>query len=160
MRKRSTYRPRIMAQNPVAFAIEGALPITGSRLAAVQMLELQALEAFAKGNATPDDWRSIADVVNLSETLCEMGIGRDEVTPIRIEVEEALGDAHARFERTHRVGTTGQGLRAMRALIEYHDLQRQSIALSVYEQAIVKTQNRIRGASPKVKVYITEKESA
>ncbi|NDZ11502.1 hypothetical protein C7T35_01345 [Variovorax sp. WS11] len=81
-----------------------------------------------------------------------MGVG-PEALPAAEQVEEALGEANARFLATGRLGTTGQGLKAMRDLFEFHDLQRQSVDRSTYFRAIKKTADRIRSAHPSVKVY-------
>lgn len=144
-------RKHYALSNPIALAIDGARVIDDGRLDRLRLLELSAIEAFATGAATVDDWRTMADVANLAQTMCAMGIG-PEVLPASLRVEEALGEAHQRYLATGRMSTTGPGLHAMRDLQEWHHLQRTSVARSVYEAAIVRTHNRIRSAHPSVKV--------
>jgi hypothetical protein len=139
--------------NPIALAIAGACVTDDGRLDKLQLRELSAIDAFATGAATADDWRTMADLSNLAQTMCEMGIG-PEVLPAALRVEEALADAHQRYVDTGRMGTTGPGLQAMRDLREWHHLQRTSVARSVYEQAIERTANKIRSAHPSVKVCV------
>ncbi|MDQ0082921.1 hypothetical protein J2W35_003280 [Variovorax boronicumulans] len=139
--------------NPITLAIAGACITDDGRLDKLRLLELSAIDAFARGAATVDDWRTVADLTNLAQTMCEMGIG-PEVLPAAQKVEEVLGDAHQRFMGTGRMGTTGPGLQAMRDLQEWHHLQRTAIARSVYERAIERTHNRIRSAHPSVKVCV------
>ena len=55
--------------NPVTHAIEGAAITDTGKLNQLRMVELSAIEAFAKGRATPNDWRTIADMLNVSESL-------------------------------------------------------------------------------------------
>jgi hypothetical protein len=146
-------RKHFALTNPIALAIDGALIMDGGRIDKLRLLELSAIDAFARGAASVDDWRTVADLTNLAQTMCEMGIG-PEVLPAALEVEIVLGDAHQRHVATGRMGTTGAGLNTMRHLQEWHHLQRTSVARSVYEKAIRRTHNRIRSAHPSVKVCI------
>lgn len=139
--------------NPIPLAIAGACITDDGRLDKLQMRELSAIQSFATGAATVDDWRAIADIVNLAETMCEMGIG-PEVLPAALEVESVLQESHQRYQATKRMGTTGAGLQAMRELQQWHHLQRTSVSRSEYETAIERTLNRIRSAHPSVKVCV------
>lgn len=152
--RKTTRRKHWPLTNPIALAIDGACVIDDGRLDRLRLLELSAIQAFATGAATQDDWRTVADVSNIAQTMCGMGIG-PEALPATEAVEQVLSEAHARFEITGRVGTTGPGLHAMRELQEWHHLQRTSVARSVYEAALVRTRNRIRSAHPSVKVFLT-----
>lgn len=120
MRKR-TRRKHYQATTPaIAFVIDGVRPIDDEKARLLLAAEHLALDAFRAGTATQTHWRTIADVVNLSETLARMGVGRDEVSPVLAIVEQHLGDAHAQFLRTNQVATTPEGLQAMVDLVEYH----------------------------------------
>ncbi len=138
--------------DPIAHAIAGAAITDTASLDKLRMLELSAIEAFAKGRATADDWRALADMLNVSETLCGMGIGPEALEPCR-QAQEALGHAHAHHKAGRALLFTGPQLQAVRDSFAYHDLQRSSISRSQYEQAIAKTANRIRSAHPSLKVY-------
>jgi hypothetical protein len=137
--------------NPITHAIEGASITDAARLDKLRLAELSAIDAFAKGIATVHDWRAVSDLSNVAETMAEMGTGPEVLTVVR-EVEGALLDAHARHEQTGRIATTGPGLKAMRDLAEYHDLQRTSVDRSTYERAIQRTMNKIRSGHPANKV--------
>jgi len=158
MRKR-TRRKHYVLSNPIALAIDGARVTDDARLDKLRLLELSAMQAFATGAATVDDWRTVADLTNLAQTMCDMGVG-PEVMPAALQVESVLSEAHQRFIATGRMGTTGPGLHAMRDLQEWHHLQRTSVARSVYEAAIVRTANRIRSAHPSVKVCMDRPSTA
>lgn len=138
--------------NAVTVAIQGACVMDEARLQKIRTIELMAIEAFRSGKATVSEWRSICDMSNLAQTLCEMGVGKSEVLPVAEDVERHLLEAYERHERTGKLGTTGPGLKAFADLYEYHDLQRLSVDLSTYEKAIVKTVNRIRSGHPDLKV--------
>lgn len=136
--------------NPIAHVIEGLAVTPAAKLDKLRMLELSALESFRTGKATPDDWRALADVCNLAETMSLDGIGV-EVLAVSQKAQEALGHAHARYEAQGKLGFTGPELQALREIQEYHDLQRTSVSLAAYEAAIRKTRDRIRSAHPSVK---------
>ena len=138
--------------DPVALAIAGAAITDTASLDKLRMLELSAIEAFAKGRATPDDWRALADMLNVCETMARDGIGPEALEPCT-QAQEALGHAHARHKEGRPLLFTGPELNAVRDSFGYHDLQRSSVSRSTYEQAIQKTANRIRSAHPTLKVY-------
>lgn len=153
MKKRKQFK---VTYDPLGLAMLGAAVTDKATLDKLRMLELSAIEAFRVGSATPTDWQAMADLVNLSESMAQAGIG-PEAIPIAAEAERHLLETADRYQRTGKVATTGPGLVAFRELYEYHDLQRQSVARSVYESHIIKVANQIRSKSPRVKVATKEK---
>lgn len=139
--------------DPIRCAMEGAAISQSNMLDKLRLVELSAIESFAKGRATPHDWRTVADILNLAETMAKCGVG-PEALDACVAVDAALSAAHARHESTGKLGMTGPQLIALRELAEWHDLQRRSIARSEYERFIALTANRIRSAHPDVKVFI------
>jgi hypothetical protein len=154
MSRKRCNRRRWDLVNPITHVLQGIAVTPEDKLAKLRLLELSALESFRTGRATPDDWRALADVCNLAETLSLDGIGVEVLEASRI-AQEALGHAHERYNAQGRLGITGQELQALRDIVEFHDLQRTSIGLAVYEAAIRKTRDRIRSAHPSVKTCIT-----
>jgi len=110
------------------------------------MLEYSALEAITKGQGTVGDWRTLVDVLNLSEMMGKNGVG-PEVLPICEKAQESLHKAAIRYQETMRMGLDGQGIKACRDLIEYADLQQGSISRSEFERYIQKTKDHIRSNS-------------
>lgn len=152
MRKR-TRRRHYSLVNPIAMAVLGASYTSQDVLNEVRIRNLSAIEAFATGKATVHDWRTVADMLNVSETMAKGGIG-PEVLEACAAVDAALSDCYHRHERTGKLGMTGPQLVAMRELHEFHDLQIQSITRAEFEGWIKKTADRIRSAHPDVKVFI------
>ena len=107
------------------------------------MLEYSALEAMTKGNGTVTDWRTLVDVLNLSEMMAKNGIG-PEVLPICEKAQEGLHKAAMRYQETMKMGLDGQSIQAIRELIQYADLQQSSISRSEFEKYIQKTRNYIK----------------
>lgn len=115
----------------------------------LRMIELSAIDAFAKGSATVKDWHAIKEMANLAETMAKAGVGPEALDACE-RTQTALIEAKERFDRIGKMGTTGPGLQAFRELYEYHDLQRQSVPRYEYERHIQTTANRIRSKAPDV----------
>lgn len=113
------------------------------------MLEYSALDAITKGNGTVTDWRTLVDILNLSEMMGKNGIG-PEVLPICEKAQASLHKAAMRYQETMRMGLDGEGIKAIRDLIEYADLQQSSISRSEFEKYIQKTKNYIKSHGDKV----------
>ena len=77
------------------------------------------------------------------------GIG-PEVLPVCEKGQKALHEAAIRFEKTKKLGLSGEGIQAIRDLIEYADLQQSSISRSEFEKYIQKTKNYIKSHGDKV----------
>lgn len=139
--------------DPIALAIAGATIASAEDLDKLRLRELSAIESFRAGTGTPSDFRDIADMLNLAQTMGEMGIG-PEVLPVCEAVEGALLEIKQFFDSHGRMAAWPLELRTMRDLYEFHDLQRTSVDRSTYERAIQKTRNRIRSAHPDVKELV------
>lgn len=155
MRKKK-YRKIYSLVNPLLHAIEGAAITDEDSLNKLREKELAAIEAFRTGTATVMDWKVVCEVCNLADSMGCSGIGPEALTATAAAFK-ALEEAHERYVRTGKMGTTGPGLTAFRDVYEYHDLQRQSVARSVYERHIQMVFNKIRSKSPDV-VYLSKKE--
>ena len=130
--------------DPIQHGIIGAAITQRDKLDKLRMLEYSALDAITKGQGTIHDWRSLVDVLNLSETMARAGIGKDEVLPVCEKAQKALHEAALRFQSTKRMGLSGEGIQAVRELIQYADLQQSSISRSEFERYIQKTKNYIK----------------
>jgi hypothetical protein len=148
MRKR-TKRKIWNLIDPITHAIVGAAITHRERLDKLRLLEYTALEAIIKGNGTVQDWRSLVDVLNLAEMMGRGGIG-PEVLPVCEKAQKALHEAALRYEKSNKLGLSGEGIQAIRDLIEFADLQQSSIARSEFEKYIQKTKNYIRSHGDKV----------
>lgn len=129
--------------NSLAHGIAGAAVSDKQSLDKLRLCELSAIDAMTKGMGTTEDWRWLADVVNIAETMGKEGIG-PEVLPYCKEVQTALLEAADRYQKTGKMGLSGTGISKIKELWEYHDLQRTSIARSEYEKMIRKTANYIK----------------
>ena len=143
MRKKCKRRVWSTDINPIAHAIAGASIADKQSLDNLRLHELTAIDNMVHGRGTVEDWRWLADIMNIAETMGVNGIG-PEVLPHCQIAQEALYEAAKRYETTKRMGLSGLGIKAIKDVWEYHDLQRTSIARSEYERMIQKTANYIR----------------
>lgn len=135
--------------NPIQYALEGAAVVEDNLILELRIKELNAIDSMTKGTGTVDDWLILNEMMNLSEVMSKSGIGK-EVFDVCNKAQQELMLAAKRFEKTGKMGLTGQGIQIMRDLYQYHDIQRKSISRAEYEKAIQKTINLIKGKSKNV----------
>ena len=146
MSRKRTKRKMWNLINPIQHAVVGAAITPRQTLDKLRFLEYSALDAMTKGMGTVQDWRSLVDVLNLSEVMGKAGVG-PEVLPICAKAQEGLHKAAMRFQETGKMGLDGVSINAIRDLIEYADLQQGSITRSEFEKYVQKTRNFIKSNS-------------
>lgn len=148
MRKR-TKRKFWKLIDPVRHAILGAGITEDHLLDKLRLQELASLEAMTKGMGTLQDWHELTSMMNLCEVMAINGIG-PEALPYCKLAQDALEQAAHRYQSTLRMGLSGEGIKALREVYDYHDLQRRSISRGEYEKMIIKTQLRIKSKAKEV----------
>lgn len=154
MSRKKCIRKHWRLVNPITHVMEGIQVTPSDVLDQLRVLELSAIESFAKGMAVKSEWDALADMLNVAETMADAGVG-PEVLEACWRAQDGLDEARERWVRTKRLGMSGPALQAMRSLYEFHDLQRTSVTRSEYEEFIRKTANRIRSAHPSLKATVT-----
>lgn len=150
MRKKTRRKIWSTDLNPVTHAMVGAAVTDDESLSILRKKEDGSMEAFRSGTATPHDWNNINAVVQLAESMAAANIGPEVMVHVKI-AEMHLIDAHDRWRRIGKMGSTGPGLQAFQDIIEYHELQRTAVARSVYEKHIKRVTDMIRSKSTKIK---------
>ena len=135
---------------PVTHAMAGAAIADKESLDVLRKGENGSMAAFKNGTATKADWNNINTVVRLAESMAGAGIGPEVMVHVKI-AEMHLLDAQERFMRLGKMGSTALGLQSFQDIIEYHDLQRTSVARSVYEKHIKRVSDMVRSRSSKIK---------
>ena len=149
MTRKRTKRKTWALLDPIQHAVIGAAITPRQTLDKLRFLEYTALDAITKGMGTIQDWRTLVDVLNLSEVMAKNGIG-PEVLPVCAKAQEALHKAALRYEETKKMCLDGPGNQAIRELIEYADLQQASISRSDFEKYVKKTRDYIKSNSDRV----------
>ena len=135
---------------PVTHAMAGAAIADKESLDVLRKGENGSMAAFKNGTATKADWNNINTVVRLAESMANAGIGPEVMVHVKI-AEMHLLDAQERFVRLGKMGSTALGLQSFQDIIEYHDLQRTSVARSVYEKHIKRVSDMVKSRSSKIK---------
>ena len=135
--------------NPITYALEGASITQRDKLDKLRVMEYSALDAITKGMGTIQDWHTLTEVLNLSETMARGGIG-PEVLPVCEKAQKALYESALRFKKTGKFGLTGEGIQSVRELIQYADLQQSSISRSEFERYIQKTRDYLKSNNSNV----------
>jgi hypothetical protein len=135
---------------PVTHAMAGAAIADKESLDVLRKGENGSMAAFKNGTATKADWNNINTVVRLAESMAGAGIGPEVMVHVKI-AEMHLLDAQERFMRLGKMGSTALGLQSFQDIIEYHDLQRTSVARSVYEKHIKRVSDMVKSRSSKIK---------
>ena len=149
MRKKTKRKVIWNLVNPIGHAMVGAAITPRQTLDKLRFLEYSALDAITKGMGTVQDWRTLVDVLNLSEVMGKAGLG-PEVLPVCAKAQEGLHKAAMRFQETGKMGLDGPSITAIRDLIEYADLQQASISRAEFERYVQKTRNYIKSNSDRV----------
>lgn len=149
MRKQTRRKIWDTSLNPIMHAMVGASITDDESLSLLRKKEDGSMEAFRSGTATPHDWNNINAVVQLAESMAAANIGPEVMVHVKI-AEMHLIDAHDRWRRIGKMGSTGSGLQAFQDIIEYHELQRTAVARSVYEKHIKRVTDMIRSKSSKI----------
>lgn len=129
--------------DPIQHGIIGAAITPRQTLNKLRFTEYAALESMVKGSGTIHDWRTLVDVLNLSEMMAKNGVG-PEVLPVCEKVQDSLHKAALRYQETMQMGLDGPGIQAIRDLLEYADLQQGSITRAEFERYVQKTKNYIK----------------
>lgn len=148
MRKK-TKRKHWALLNPIEHAITGVAMIRRNDLDKLRLIELAALDAMVRGMGTVQDWRTIVDVLNLTEMFANNGIGPEALETCE-KAQTALHEAAIRYESSKKMGLSGVGIQAIRDLLEYADLQQSSIPRCEFEKMIQKTKNYIKSRNDRV----------
>lgn len=147
--RKQTKRKHWKLIDVINHAILGAGITQEHLLDKLRLTELASLEAMTKGLGTVQDWQELTDMMNICEVMARHGVG-PEALPHCERAQNALEQAALRFQRTKRMGLSGEGINALREVFEYHDLQRRSVSRNEYEKFIVKTKQRIMSKAKEV----------
>ncbi len=142
-RPRKRYRPKAVVADPVAWAVEGARPVTDNKPSAWLTARIKvhdALLRLMRGESTRDTLDVLVNVLNVSQAV------RD-VCRIGVEHVDELAAAHAALlavcRRPGHIGTSGE-LNAIRDLVELHDAQLALCSVRQFDLALNHVQSQLQ----------------
>lgn len=144
---RKAYRPAPVYANTVQRAVGGACCIAPQEVNAQRQRLQQALQQFRSGQHCAHNWRSLADVGNMAETLAAMRIGSGPEAESVIEAaQQALADVHTRHAQRGTWTLYPRELDALHWLLRLHEVQMQVCSYSEFEEAFQRTTRRVAQA--------------
>lgn len=130
--------------NPIQFAMQGAKLMTPEELKELRDRENLCLNRMISGQGTIDDWREIADAINLCWMFAQNGVGPEALVSCELAIME-MDMAKDRYHKTGKLGLTGSGIHAIKDVFEYGALQQVSVSRSEFERMIDATRKKILG---------------
>jgi hypothetical protein len=136
MRKRSSYRPKSVLINPVAYVLESITPVAQhhGHLIGLKIKNHDAMAALTRGRATRNDIDLIIIMANTCEALHRAGFGAEYKGVLR----EGLDAIHAVAQRgitTGRFLLRASEMNAINYLMELHDAQMDVVTVRDVEHA-------------------------
>lgn len=145
-RARARFDKRVIL-NPIAVAIEGAALLPERDRMALQAIVQHAQADFSRGTDCTRHWLTMADALNISESLARLGIASDADSVERIMAAQAvLAAAHQRHAQRGTWALRGAELQALDAGLWTHRIQLEHCSLREFERARADTVERIRQA--------------
>ena len=137
MRKRSSYRPKGVLINPVAYVLEGMKPLRDhdSTLIDLKIKNHAAMEALTKGRAMRSDMDILINMVNVVEALYRLGFGEDYGNVVQQGLD-ALHEVGKRGIQAGRFILKAHEMSHLNMIMELHDAQMEIITIKDMEKAI------------------------
>lgn len=148
MRKRSKYRPRAVALDPMAFVLERMAPVEqhSEYLLNLKIKNSLAMQSLLRGRATMVDMDALIAMSNIAECLQRLGFG-SEHAEITVNGREAILRIGHRAVTHGRYVPTGPEITALNALMELHDAQMSVITVADMDKALALGRNLIRSGA-------------
>jgi hypothetical protein len=138
VRKRSSYRPRVVRYDNMAHVRAGLEPMTADagQFYLLMIKSHDALDLLVHGTATRAQMELLTNICNITSALAKQGYGANWLPEIHAG-EEALFALSRRgmSNDQHFVGTDYE-LNAVRDLIDVHDAQLEVITIQEMERAM------------------------
>lgn len=147
MRKKSTYSPRPVLVNPLAYVLESISPMTSTGMDDVVLRTRSRLAyvALTKGTATASDMRDLAALSNMAQALKKQGKGTDWAD----ELYEGACAVEAVIKRKN-AGTSAryvgwaQEYAAIALLMDIHDAQLDSTTVGEICNGAAMVRNKVK----------------
>lgn len=132
MKKKCNRKVWPLVANPIALIKDRNSPVSEEFRNKLKLRELTSLENMTKGRGTPDDWQELAAMINFAKIMAIKGIGI-EVEAICVELEGQMKKVEKHYKEKGHMVLDWKMLRNLRDMIEYSDLQIQSITAKEYD---------------------------
>lgn len=137
MRKRSSYRPKGVRLDVMAYVRESMTPVAkhSDYLLTLKIKNHAAMAALTRGGAIRKDIDLLISMGNVCEALYRMGFGQEYGGVVRGGMD-ALFNVGQRGALTNRFVLRAEEMQALNLLMELHDAQMDVITIKDMERAI------------------------
>lgn len=150
MTARSQYRrvQRPVYSNAHTIAIKGTGTLDRADVDGMWRLFDRAVNEFSCGKNCPDHWRSLADAMNLAETMAtDFPLASDDESRARIaSAQKVLADVFNRYQLRKSWTLHAAELEALRVGVLIHDTQLRHCSHSEFAKAFDRTKERLTQA--------------
>ena len=144
MKKRSKYRPKGVIQNPLAYVLEGMMPLKEhTSMSMVEIKNHSAMYELIRGQATRKQMDILIAMHNICDALVRQGIG-DDYKDCLSRGRKALYDVCCRGATTQKFVCKSEEISALNDLMELHDAQLNVITVKHMERAVQIVQSEIK----------------
>lgn len=119
---RKAYKPKRVVTNPAALFFGGMSDQHSAHLQETLLALHVCMSKLARGVADANDWNNINQAINMSIIFAECGVG-NEWLPQILAARDAIAACVLRFQKSGRIGVTGDELKAINEGIDVHDNQ-------------------------------------
>lgn len=137
MRKRSSYKPKGVRLDTMAWVMSGMKPVSQVDHAGItlKIKNHDALTNITQGRGTRDDVDLIIAAMNMAEGLAMLGVGSDWRDEIR-QAQEAIYQMGKRGLSKGKFLFTGPEMQAMNLGMDIHDAQLDECTVKQLEQCL------------------------
>jgi hypothetical protein len=135
--------------NTIAHAIEGACITEDAHLELLKAHELKMIDALSGNDDGLSGYYGLCELLGCAETMAKAGIGPEVLEPCA-NAQAVLIKLHTRFKRWNKWDITPSEKQTLIDLMEWHHLQRTSLARSEYESYLKLAINKMRSRAPGV----------
>jgi len=150
MRKRSSYRPKGVRLDVMAWIKQGMQPMaTHPEAITLKLRNHAAMDELVKGRGTRDHCDAVIAALNMTEALALLRIGDEYRQDINAGQDAMLAMCRRGLERG-RFLFTGPELVAINLAMEIHDAQLEACTIAELEKALDIVQKTIRAKKARV----------
>lgn len=140
-------RPRPVHLNALQRAINGARKLSQEDVQLLRSGMRQAFDDFGRGVRCASHWLTMADALNVAESLCDMGICSDDASRQRVlDGQAVLATVRMRFGERGTWALRAAERQQLDDALWLHGVQLEHCSLREFSSAVDRTAERVRQA--------------